>query len=52
MALLNGKGGVLLFDCSKTYNSVIPRGTYFIEKEKEEIEQKITDYLDSIYPKP
>jgi hypothetical protein len=31
-ALLNGKGGILLFDCSKTFNFVVPRGGYFTEK--------------------
>jgi predicted HTH transcriptional regulator len=51
-ALLNGGGGVLLFDCSKVDNLVIPRSGVIIEKEKEEIEQKITGYVEGIYPKP
>jgi predicted HTH transcriptional regulator len=51
-AMLNGGGGVLLFDCAKVDNLVIPRSGVIIEKEKEEIEQKITGYLEGIYPKP
>jgi hypothetical protein len=36
-AMLNGGGGVLLFDCAKVDNLVIPRSGFIIEKEKEGI---------------
>jgi hypothetical protein len=51
-AMLNGGGGVMLFDSVTVDNCVIPYGVLIIEKLKEEIEQKITDYLEGIYPKP
>ena len=30
--LLNTKGGVILFDCERSYLKIIPRGAFLIER--------------------
>ncbi len=52
-SLLNGGGGVLLFDCDFSYLDVIPRGEFLIKKEAESIRKRIEEILnEGVYPNP
>jgi hypothetical protein len=50
--MLNNKGGVILFDCSKEYSSIYPNGALITEKDKEAYENKMLNLLNFITPKP
>lgn len=41
-----------MFDCSRNYLKIIPRGAFVTELEKQQYEQKIGEALKSIYPLP
>jgi hypothetical protein len=50
--LLNSHGGVILFDCVSKNRDIIPVGEMMSLQLKNEIEQKVTSYIQSIYPLP
>ncbi len=49
--MLNSGGGVILFDCLKQYQNMLPRGKTISQKQKEEYEQRIYSYCNIFYPK-
>jgi hypothetical protein len=49
---LNTNGGIILFNCTKSYTRILANGCLLTEKDKEAIENKLYSFLSKIHPKP
>ncbi len=50
-SFLNGRGGVILFDCHQQLHQMTVVGEKMTKKDNERYNQKFMSYFDNIYPK-
>jgi hypothetical protein len=48
--MVNSGGGIIMFDCLKSYHQVFVQGCLLTEKDKEVCEQRLYSYLEVFEP--